>query len=245
MANKCPKCGGKLSPLYLKQNCPHCGVNLVYYNAEERLEQDAIKAEAEWAALDRWLTRLKGATIQGPLTIIRLIWAFVPLILLALLPLFRTQLTFPFVDGGVQSINGISAVMNIFSTNFTALGALGEVEALSAVPVQTYLYIGCLLLAAVFAFLLILSVAFSYTKHGELRNILFAAAALVTTVAAAVLYVRVYTSTSLIGMEIASCEIGIGVWLTVAALAVYMVLNIIMMVRRRKAGAENIETQSN
>lgn len=238
MANKCPKCGGKLSPLYLKQNCPHCGVNLVYYNAEDRLEQDSIKAEAEWAALERWLVRLKGATIQGPLPIIRLIWAFVPFVLLALLPLFQTQLTFPFVDEGVQSINGISAVMGIFSVNFTALGALGEVEALSAVPVQTYLYIGCLLLAAVFVALLILSVAFSYTKHGELRNILFALGALVTTVAAALLYVRVYTCTNLIGMEIASCEIGIGVWLTVAALAVYMVLNIAMLVRRRKKEAE-------
>lgn len=238
MANKCPKCGGKLSPLYLKQNCPHCGVNLVYYNAEERLEQDSIKAEAEWAALERWLVRLKGATIQGPLPIIRLIWAFVPLVLLALLPLFQTQLTFPFVDEGVQSINGISAVMGIFSVNFTALGALGEVEALSAVPVQTYLYIGCLLLAAVFAALPILSVAFSYTKHGELRNILFALGALVTTVAAALLYVRVYTGTNLIGMEIASCEIGIGVWLTVAALAVYVVLNIAMLVHRRKKETE-------
>lgn len=237
MANKCPKCGKKLSPLYLKQNCPHCGVNLVYYNAEERLERDAIKAEAEWEALDRWLTRLKHATIQGPLPIIRMIWAFVPLVLLALLPLFRVQLNFPFVDGSVRSINGITAVMNIFSTNFTALGALGEVEALSSIPMQTYLYAGCLLLAAVFAVLVILSMAFSYTKHGELRNILFAIAAIALTAAAAVLYVNVYTCTGLIGLEISSCEIGIGVWLTVAALAVYVVLNIIMMVRRRKTEA--------
>lgn len=238
MTNKCPKCGGKLNPLYLKQNCPHCGVNLVYYNAEERLEQDALKAEAEWEALGRWLVRLKGATIQGPLPIIRLIWAFVPLVLLALLPLFQTQLTLPFVDEGVKSINGITAVMSIFSTNFTALGALGEVTALSSIPMQTYLYIGCLLLAAVFAVLLILSVAFSYTKHGELRNILFALGALVATVAAALLYVNVYTSSGLIGLNIASCRIGIGVWLTVAALAVYVVINIFMMARRRKKAAE-------
>lgn len=237
MANKCPKCGGKLSPLYLKQNCPHCGVNLVYYNAEKRLEQDAIKAEAEWEALDRWLVRLKSATIQGPLPIIRLIWAFVPLVLLALLPLFHTQLNFPFVEEGVRSINGISAVMGIFSMNFSALGALGEVEALSAVPVQTYLYMGCLLLAALFAALLIIFVAFSYTKHGELRNIIFSLISLAATVAAALLYVRVYTSSGLIGLGIATCEIGIGVWLAVASLAAYAVLNLIMMVRRKKREA--------
>ncbi len=209
----------------------------MYYNAEERLEQDAVKAEAEWEALSRWLVQLKGATIQGPLPIIRLIWAFVPLALLALLPLFQTQLVFPFVEGGVKSINGITAVMSVFSTNFTSLGALGGVTALSSIPMQTYLYIGCLLLAAVFAALLILSVAFSYTKHGELRNILFSLGALVTTVAAALLYVNVYTCSGLIGLDIASCRIGIGVWLTVAALAVYAVLNIIMMARRRKQAA--------
>ena len=236
MSSKCPKCGERISPLYLKQTCPHCGVNLVYYNAEERLEQDAAKAEAEWEALDRWLQRLKSATIQGPLPIIRLIWTFVPLLLLALLPLFQTQLTFPFVDEGVRSVNGITVVMNLFSTNFSAVGALGEIGELASLPVQTYLYMGCLLLAALFAVLLILFVAFSYTRHGELRNILFSVFGMASTAAAALLYVRLYTSTSLIGLEIASCKIGIGVWLAIAALAVNIVLNIWIMLRREKTG---------
>ena len=56
--------------------------------------------------------------------------------------------------------------------------------------------------------------------------------------AAALLYVNVYTSSGLIGLNIASCQIGIGVWLTVAALAVYVALNIVMMARRRKKAAE-------
>lgn len=235
MNNKCPKCGKRLSPLYLRQTCPHCGVNLVYYNAEERLEQDAVRAEAEWDALARWLTRLKGATIQGPLPILRLIGSFIPLLTLALLPLFRTRLIFPFVDGEVRSVTGITALMNLFGTNFSAVGALGEIGALASLPMQTALYMGCLLLAAVFTVLLILSVAFSYTRHGEARNLLFSAAAMAATAAAAILYVQVYTSTARIGLEIASCEVGIGVYLTIAALAVYMVLNLLILIRRRRA----------
>lgn len=48
MDNKCPKCGRKLSFFYVKENCPDCGANIMYYNMEKRLEEDSIKAEAEF-----------------------------------------------------------------------------------------------------------------------------------------------------------------------------------------------------
>ena len=35
MNNKCPKCNGKISLFYLKQNCPPCGVDLLYYKLDE------------------------------------------------------------------------------------------------------------------------------------------------------------------------------------------------------------------
>lgn len=57
--NKCPACGKKLSIFYLKQECPYCHANLLYYNIEERLERDAEKAEAEYAKLDAFLDKLK------------------------------------------------------------------------------------------------------------------------------------------------------------------------------------------
>lgn len=47
MSNRCPKCNEKLSPLYMKQTCPKCGVNLMYYKLDERLEADAKQAEKE------------------------------------------------------------------------------------------------------------------------------------------------------------------------------------------------------
>ncbi len=65
MDNKCPKCGNKLKFLYVKQNCPECGCDLLYYNMEERLEADAQKAEAEFAALDRFLERVTPAFIKN------------------------------------------------------------------------------------------------------------------------------------------------------------------------------------
>ena len=40
MSNKCPKCGAKLSPFYLKPNCPSCGVNIVQYGFDERQKKN-------------------------------------------------------------------------------------------------------------------------------------------------------------------------------------------------------------
>ena len=53
MDNNCPKCGKKLSLWYIKQNCPGCGCDLLYYDMDKRLEKDAERAEAEFAAWDK------------------------------------------------------------------------------------------------------------------------------------------------------------------------------------------------
>ncbi len=48
MDNKCPKCQKKIKFTYIKQDCPHCGADLLYYDMENRLEQDAVQAEKEF-----------------------------------------------------------------------------------------------------------------------------------------------------------------------------------------------------
>ena len=62
--NKCPKCGKKLSMWYIKQNCPQCGCDLLYYNIDERLEKDAKQAEAEFEALDRFINKYTPSFIK-------------------------------------------------------------------------------------------------------------------------------------------------------------------------------------
>lgn len=58
MDNKCPKCGYKLSVFYLKDECPNCGTSIMYYNMENRLEEDAKKAEEEYAKLDALIEKI-------------------------------------------------------------------------------------------------------------------------------------------------------------------------------------------
>lgn len=64
MDNKCPKCGKKLSIFYLKQNCPECGCNIMYYDMEKRLVEDSVKAEAEWEKLNRILAGIVPKSIR-------------------------------------------------------------------------------------------------------------------------------------------------------------------------------------
>ena len=64
MDNKCPKCGERLSIFYLKENCPHCGANIMYYNMDKRLEEDAAKAEAEYEKLGQFIDKITPKFIK-------------------------------------------------------------------------------------------------------------------------------------------------------------------------------------
>lgn len=61
MNNKCPKCGKKLSPFYMKATCPNCGVNMLYYNMSDRLEQDAENAKREVVAIWNFVRKIDKA----------------------------------------------------------------------------------------------------------------------------------------------------------------------------------------
>ncbi len=64
MERKCPKCGGKLGIFDLKPSCPHCGCSIMYYDMDKRLEEDSVKAEAEWQKLDEILDKITPAFIK-------------------------------------------------------------------------------------------------------------------------------------------------------------------------------------
>lgn len=62
--DKCPKCGKKLTILNIKQECPSCGCDLLYYDIENRLEEDAKKAEAEFQQLASFLDKITPSFIK-------------------------------------------------------------------------------------------------------------------------------------------------------------------------------------
>lgn len=88
--SNCPKCNEKLSPFYMKQTCPKCKTNLVYYNLEERLEADHKKAIAEQEAVDKVLNNIKTSAFGGAIQIIRFVLMFSPLLWMCL-PMFKAN----------------------------------------------------------------------------------------------------------------------------------------------------------
>ena len=63
--DKCPKCGKKLTIFNIKQECPECGCDVLYYDMDKRLEEDALQAEKEFEALEKFLDKVTPKFIKN------------------------------------------------------------------------------------------------------------------------------------------------------------------------------------
>lgn len=143
--SKCPKCGKKLSPFYFKDTCPKCNVNLLYYDLEKRLAADALQAEKEVDAVNRFLNVLKSSSVSAPILIVRLVLFFTPLASMCL-PMYG-------------DISLISLIMGLINGSVQ----LGDV----LLPLVS------MALVVVLSLAVIISSLFSVTKTGFLRNMIF------------------------------------------------------------------------
>lgn len=154
--NRCPKCNEKLSPFYMKQECPKCKTNLLYYNLDSRLEADHEKAMKEQAVVDRILNNIKTSAFGGPLQIIRFVLMFSPLLWMCL-PMFKAS------NGA--SITLINLIMGIINGSLPFDKILGD---------KTYLFpVVTMVCIIVFSLAVIISSLFSVGKKACLRNVIF------------------------------------------------------------------------
>lgn len=150
--SNCPKCGEKLSPLYMKQNCPKCNTNLVYYDLEKRLEADHKKAMAEQEAVDRVLNNIKTSAFGGALQILRFVLMFSPLLWMCL-PTFKAD--------DRESITLISVITGIINGGF---------DFSNPSYLLPFITMVCII---VFSLMVIISTLFSIGKKALLRNGIF------------------------------------------------------------------------
>ncbi len=104
----CPNCGRKLHLTDWRPICPECGVNLNYFNANEKLIEESEKAEIEHARFQPKVDRGKAATIGTKTGIVRMVLFLIPVLSL-LLPIFSIT-----VSGNKKSFNAID-IYNVFS----------------------------------------------------------------------------------------------------------------------------------
>lgn len=80
MASTCPNCGKKLHFWDIKAECSACGVSIPNYNWQERLEEDNIRAEKQFAVFYRTMNRISYSIFGTKLRIARLILSFLPIV---------------------------------------------------------------------------------------------------------------------------------------------------------------------
>ena len=111
---ECPKCGYKLKLTDWRPECPECGVNVVYYGIEDRLREEADKAEYSHAKMQPHFDRLKFSLIGHPLSIVRLCIGLLPVVAL-LLPMGRISYTLPY--GTHEATVNLVSIITFFVNN--------------------------------------------------------------------------------------------------------------------------------
>ena len=171
MAATCPKCGGKLKLTDWRPNCPHCGVNMVYYGMEERLLLDADKAEAEHARTQPKVDRIKAATVGSPLAIARLVLSIVPIAGL-FLPLAKFAFQAPYASFS-GNVNVITLYNAISSTDMDALMSMFSSKLFGAAFILYAVAVVCVLVSALGVLFHAIFQTLACSPKGKQRNLTF------------------------------------------------------------------------
>ncbi len=227
MAN-CPKCGYKLRMIDIKAECPKCGVNLMYYNHQERLAEDADKAEEEHIKFQPKIDRVKFAFIGTKLSIVRLISLFIPIGMM-FLPLAHVTVNMPYksIDTDISILNVVMDVL--MDMKFDVVIDMITGSDLTRVAFITYiLSILFLLVAAVFAILNIPFDSVSCSPKGFKRNIALSSCGIGFTVLSIISFL-IFNSqlTSKFG-AVYSGSLGFGSFLVILGFAIIIVVNILI-----------------
>lgn len=171
MAEFCPKCNYKLKITDWRPECPKCGVNVMYYGIEDRLREEADKAEYNHAKSQPKYDRLKFSLIGHPLSIVRLVLGLLPIVT-TLLPMGTVNYVLPYLEKHA-SVNLISIVTFIIDNGFDVdllLKLLGS-ELLGTGMIYWAVSLVSLVLMVVLTLVGFFLLTLSAAKRGIVRNI--------------------------------------------------------------------------
>ena len=163
---ECPKCKEHLRLLDWKPNCPHCGANIVVYDLQERLMQEADAAEVQYYHFQKKVDRLKASFIGSKLSIVRIFTSLIPIAAL-FLPIVKINLSAPF-----ESYSGNMGILDIYNLfDKLDIGAfLTAIEMNSAAGLMFTLSVAGLLLSVVVMLLHFLCNMLACSPKGKIRN---------------------------------------------------------------------------
>ncbi|MCQ2476547.1 MAG: hypothetical protein MJ125_01760 [Clostridia bacterium] len=182
----CPRCGHKLHIYDWKPNCPECGVNMVYYNSNERLLSETEASEIEHARFQPKVDRAKASTIGSPITWVRLVCSVLVLAVFLIVPLAKVNFTLP-VSGKIDvTMNGLNFFTFVTGIDTTALMAMLGVKVFKKALIFLAISIVTLALSVVWIFVSLIALVASLGPKGKQRNIFNHSFQIVLTVISAV-----------------------------------------------------------
>ena len=181
----CPKCNTHLKMTDWKQHCPHCNCNIVLYDIQERLMQDADKAEVQHYYFQKKVDRMKAAFVGSKLAVARIFTSFIPLLAI-LVPWFKAEFKAPFVE-----FKGFFSLFSVIDM-LDGINVENLLPLLSAEDGKAAIF--CLLGAALMFVLSLVLVLVRFVcltmacgKHGKLRSYIFDVTLLVLCVVGSIL----------------------------------------------------------
>ncbi|MCH5320438.1 MAG: hypothetical protein J1E36_01665 [Eubacterium sp.] len=121
MASTCPNCGKKLHFWDIKAECSACGVSIPNFNWQERLEEDNIRAEKQFAIFNKTMNRIAYSIYGTKLRIVRLILTFLPAIGF-ILPWAALKSDGASFEVTIISLSGKNALIQFFTSFFGNIG---------------------------------------------------------------------------------------------------------------------------
>ena len=225
MAN-CPKCGARLKLTDWRPTCPHCGINLIYYGMEERLLEDADKAESEHAVFQKKLDRLKASFIGSPLTIIRIVLSLLPIGAL-MLPLANVSFWGPFFEKKV-SVNAITIYNAVSALDFDALFKYIGSSFFGNTFLLYFISLVTILLSAVLILVSLIMLTMGCSKHGNPRNITLNSIMLVLATVSIVCFNFFSKDLAKFFPDVFSGSVGFGAYVFLGTLVALLVINIVI-----------------
>ncbi len=196
MAEFCPKCNYKLKITDWRPECPKCGVNVMYYGIEDRLREEADKAEYNHAKSQPKYDRLKFSLIGHPLSIVRIVLGLLPIVA-TLLPMGTVNYILPYLEKA-STVNLISIITFIIDNGFDVdlLLKLFGSELVGTGMILWAVALVCLVLMVVLTLVGFFLLTLSCAKRGFQRNIAFPVVGIVLSTASFICYILMINNLS-------------------------------------------------
>lgn len=189
----CPKCGAKIGKFDWSANCKKCGVNIMYYDMDKKLEEDAARAEKEFEQLYKMKAGMKASFIGSKLAITRTVMTFLtfftfflPLadingkssglfqIIASIIKDGLGDISTPFILlSAALLINILNLIVTLFDytksgrITLTLMWLLGAGLTIACIAVHGQPLYGAYVLAAVYAFSAVIQIAVCVKKNPE------------------------------------------------------------------------------